>query len=81
MLLVIAYNFFNKEININKKTIEEGGVIGGAIDANKALSKKQREGLKVITNYININSNEIDEVLGINKSAVCKKINAIKYKL
>ena len=59
---------------------QEGGVIGGAIDSTEALTKRQKEVLKLIATYPSITYNEIAEALSINESAVGKHITAIKNK-
>ncbi|UCA57513.1 MULTISPECIES: winged helix-turn-helix transcriptional regulator [Flavobacteriaceae] len=68
----------------NEKAKEEGGVTGGvtggAIDATKALTKRQKEVIKLIANNTTITYTEIAEALGINESAVGKHITAIKNK-
>jgi len=68
----------------NERAKEEGGVmggaIGGAIDATEALTKRQREVLKLIANNTAITYTEIAEALSINESAVGKHITAIKNK-
>jgi ATP-dependent DNA helicase RecG len=64
--------------------IDEGGVIGGAIggviDSTEALTKRQKEVLKLIAANPSITYNEIAEALSINESAVGKHITAIKNK-
>lgn len=65
---------------VNKKAKEEGGVIGGAIDASEALTKRQREILKLIASNTTITYTEIAEALGVNGSAVGKHITTIKNK-
>ena len=57
-----------------------GGVKGGVIDATEALTKRQREVLKLIANNSAITYTEIAEALSINESAVGKHITAIKNK-
>ena len=63
---------------------QEGGVIGGAIggviDSTEALTKRQKEVLKLIATNPSITYNEIAEALSINESAVGKHITAIKNK-
>ncbi|WP_236669014.1 winged helix-turn-helix transcriptional regulator [Aquimarina mytili] len=77
-------------------TLEEGGQIGGqkggaiggvtggvkgvAIDAINALTKRQKEVVKLIAANPSITYNEIAEALSINESAVGKHITAIKNK-
>ncbi|WP_299325336.1 winged helix-turn-helix transcriptional regulator [uncultured Maribacter sp.] len=55
-----------------------GGVTGGAIDAIDALTKRQKEVLKLIATNTTITYTEIAEALGINESPVGKHINALK---
>ena len=57
-----------------------GGAIGGVIDTTEALTKRQKEVLKLIAANPSITYNEIAEALGINESAVGKHITAIKNK-
>ena len=57
-----------------------GGVTGGAIDAIDALTKRQKEVVKLIAANPSITYNEIADALGINESAVGKHITAIKNK-
>ena len=57
-----------------------GGVTGGAIDAIDALTKRQKEVLKLIAINTTITYTEIAEALGINESPVGKHINALKNK-
>ncbi|WP_026753648.1 RNA-binding domain-containing protein [Sediminibacter sp. Hel_I_10] len=57
-----------------------GGAIGGVIDSSEALTKRQKEVLKLIAANTSITYNEIAEALSINESAVGKHITAIKNK-
>nr|WP_317126855.1 winged helix-turn-helix transcriptional regulator [Arenibacter aquaticus] len=57
-----------------------GGVTGGVIDAIDALTKRQKEVVKLIAANPSITYNEIAEALSINESAVGKHITAIKNK-
>lgn len=57
-----------------------GGAIGGVIDSTEALTKRQKEVLKLIAANPSITYNEIAEALSINESAVGKHITAIKSK-
>jgi predicted HTH transcriptional regulator len=57
-----------------------GSVKGGAIDAAEALTKRQKEVLKLIAANPSITYIEIAEALSINESAVGKHITAIKNK-
>lgn len=57
-----------------------GGVINDAIDTTEALSKRQKEVLKLIANNTTITYTEIAEALHINESPVGKHINALKTK-
>ena len=57
-----------------------GGVTGGAIDAIDALTKRQKEVLKLIATNTTITYTEIAEALGINESPIGKHINALKTK-
>ena len=57
-----------------------GVVIGGVIDTTEALTKRQKEVLKLIATNPSITYSEIAEALGINESAVGKHITAIKNK-
>ena len=63
---------------------QEGGVIGGAIggviDSTEALTRRQKEVLKLIATNTTITYTEIAEALGINESPVGKHINALKTK-
>ncbi|CAM4328304.1 Winged helix-turn-helix DNA-binding protein [Gillisia limnaea] len=69
---------------VNEKAKEEGGVRGGAtggvIDTTDALTKRQKEVLKLIATSPSITYNEIAEALSINESTVGKHITAIKNK-
>ena len=81
-------NFLRMTFMAKETTVANGGVIGGviggemsnAIDNATALTKRQKEVLKLIAANTAITYNEIAEVLGINESAVGKHINAIKDK-
>lgn len=57
-----------------------GGAIGGVIDSSEALTKRQKEVLKLIAANTSITYNEIAEALSINESPVGKHINALKTK-
>ena len=59
---------------------QKGGAIGGVIDSSEALTKRQKEVLKLIAANTSITYNEIAEALSINESAVGKHITAIKNK-
>jgi predicted HTH transcriptional regulator len=64
----------------NQKGGAIGSVKGGAIDAAEALTKRQKEVLKLIAANPSITYIEIAEALSINESAVGKHITAIKNK-
>lgn len=57
-----------------------GGEIGGVIDSTEALTRRQKEVLKLIATNTTITYTEIAEALGINESPVGKHINALKTK-
>ena len=85
-------NFLRMTFTAKETAVEEGGVmggqkggviggaIGGVIDTTEALTKRQKEVLKLIAANPSITYNEIAEALGINESAVGKHITAIKNK-
>jgi ATP-dependent DNA helicase RecG len=77
-------NFLRMTFGTRETAIDEGGVIGGAIggviDSTEALTKRQKEVLKLIAANPSITYNEIAEALSINESAVGKHITAIKNK-
>ena len=81
-------NFLRMTFSAKETVVEEGGqkggviggAIGGVIDATEALTKRQKEVLKLIVANPSITYNEIAEALSINESAVGKHITAIKNK-
>ena len=81
-------NFLRMTFTAKETAVEEGGVmggqkgsvIGGVIDSSEALTKRQKEVLKLIAANTSITYSEIAEALSINESAVGKHITAIKSK-
>jgi predicted HTH transcriptional regulator len=85
---VFSDNFLRMTFIAKEAVVEEGGQIGGVkggqeggvIDSTEALTKRQKEVLKLIATNPSITYNEIAEALSINESAVGKHITAIKNK-